>query len=221
MSVYLQVTNHIADLKELVFPYTPQIDYSTDVKYDTYSTVHTNYLLYGYTRSEPPQIQLVCKFSAHTTEHFQLSHYAIRFLRTYTKMNYGRKDPMRGQTPRIMRFYAYGEQMFYNIPVVINKFNMTFPDDIDYMRGYFNKEGKLIANPVRNVSVPSTSVHENYAADQQVVISSTSLDPPAIYLPAYFQITISLLMQQNLYETVQTFNLEDFAAGDLSSEGYI
>lgn len=233
MSVYLRVTNHVQDLKQLNFPYTPQIDYSTDVKYDAYNMVHTNYQLHGYTRTDPPQITLQCKFSAHTTEHFKLSHYAIRFLRTYTKMNYGRTDSMRGQTPRIMRFFAYGEQMFYDVPVVINKFNITFPDDVDYMKGYFDKNWKLVSNPIRDNSTPTTSVHQNFL-ETTTGSGRGSLGMPTagpeegvdvvmsvVNLPVYFQIGITLLVQQNLYDAVQTFNLNDFASGNLSSKGYI
>jgi hypothetical protein len=214
MTVYLQVTNAISGLKKLEFPYTPQIEYSTDVKYDTYNTTHTNYQLHGYTRTENPTISMTCKFSAHTTEHFKMSAYAIRFLRTYTKMNYGRLDKDRGQPPRIMRLFAHGEQMFNNVPVVISKFSMTFPEDIDYVAGTINEDGSLTKmSPIRSPQVPSTAV-----ADQQVTADSVN---GSIYLPMVFQISISFLVQQNMYKAVQEFNLEEFANGKMSSKGYI
>ena len=90
MSVFLRAKNHVGNLKQLSFQYTPQIEYSNDVKYDAYSLTHTNYQPYAYSRTENPTIGLTCKFSAHTKEHFDHCEYAIRFLRTYTKMNYGR-----------------------------------------------------------------------------------------------------------------------------------
>jgi len=45
--------------------------------------------------------------------------------------------------------------------------------------------------------------------------------PTEIYLPVFFTISIGLLVQQNLYKTVNSFNLQDFAAGKLNSQGYI
>jgi hypothetical protein len=213
MSVYLQATNPVGGLTKLEFPFTPQIDYSTDVKYDTYNTTHTNYQLYGYTRSENPTIGLNCKFSAHTVEHFKLSEYAIRFLRTYTKMNYGREDPDRGQPPRILRFFAYGNGMFNNIPVVITKFSMTLPEDVDYIQGNITDGNVVKTNIVRSSQVPTNAVAEKSA--NQTGTNGT------IYLPAIFQISISLYMQQNMYKAVNEFNLEDFAKGKLNSKGYI
>jgi len=214
MSVYLQATNPIGGLTKLEFPYTPQIDYSTDVKYDTYNTTHTNYQLYGYTRSENPTISLNCKFSAHTAEHFKLSEFAIRFLRTYTKMNYGREDPDRGQPPRILRFFAHGSSMFNNVPVVITKFAMTLPEDVDYIKGSIGSGGSVTKTDV----VRSSQVPTNTLADKQAGLDSVS---GSIYLPVFFQISINLYMQQNMYKAVKEFKLEDFAKGKLSSKGYI
>ena len=216
-AVYLQPRNPVGGLTKLEFPYTPQIDYSADVKYDTYNTTHTNYQLYGFTRSENPTIGLNCKFSAHSADHFQTSSNAIRFLRTYTKMNYGRTDPERGQPPRILRFYAHGNTLFHDVPVVISKFNMTFPDDVDYVKGSIDETGNLIkTDVVRSAQVPSNAIPSNTAPNP-----STTSNGGVIYLPIFFQISISLLMQQNMYDAVNDFNLKDFALGKLSSKGYI
>ena len=215
MTVYLQATNPVVpELKKLEFPFTPQIDYSTDVKYDTYNTTHTNYQLYGYTRTENPVISMNCKFSAHTAEHFKMSEYAIRFLRTYTKMNYGRADPNRGQPPRILRLFAHGQGMFSDVPVVITKFSMTLPEDVDYVAGTISNDGSLTkTTQISNVQVPTTAL-----VDKQVTANSVN---GTIYLPMIFQISISFNVQQNMYNAVKEFNLTDFANGKLSSQGYI
>jgi len=215
MSVYLQATNPIGGLTKLVFPFTPQIEYSTDVKYDMYNTTHTNYQLNGYTRTDNPIISMTCKFSAHTTEHFKISEFALRFLRTYTKMNYGRQDNDRGQPPRILRFFAHGNSMFNNVPVVINKFSMTFPEDVDYVKGSIGNDGDSITKTdvVRSPKVPSDQLAQKQVSENSVT--------GEIYLPILFSINIGLLMQQNMYNAVSEFKLEDFALGKLSSKGYI
>jgi len=219
--VFLRPTNKIGDLDILEFPYTPQIDYSNDVKYDQFNLAHTNYQPYAYVRTENPQISLNCKFSAHTKDHFNMSERAIRFLRTYTKMNYGREDEQRGQSPRILRFYAYGNGMFNNIPVVISKFNITFPEDVDYIKGTVNiVDNKQKTTNVENVGSRSTATNEKGEADLGTVTVTAQRDR-AIYLPAFFQISISLLMQPNIAKTVNEFTLEKFAAGQMSRAGYI
>jgi hypothetical protein len=217
-TVYLQPRNPVGNLKKLDFPYTPQIEYGQEVKYDNYAMSHTNYQTYGYGRTENPSINMTCKFSAHTSDHFNLSAYALRFLRTYTKMNYGRTDPQRGLPPRILRFFAYGNQVFDNVPVVINKFSMTFPEDVDYVKGKIDPNSDLYKDieTVKKTSVPTNAVAE----DPNEIVITASRDRE-IYLPVFFVINIGLLVQQNLYKTVNNFNLEDFASGKLNSRGYI
>jgi hypothetical protein len=215
MSVYLTAKNHVGTLKELRFQYTPQIEYSNDVKYDAYSLTHTNYQPYAYSRTENPIIGLTCKFSAHTKEHFDHCEYAIRFLRTYTKMNYGRTDTQRGQSPRILRFFAYGNPIFNKVPVVISKFSMTFPDDIDYVKGVFSPDNKLI-DTTRDVKNPTTNVPPAGADGAPAMTKNNEF-----YLPIFFTINIGLLMQPNIYKAVTEFNLEDFSKGALNSKGYI
>jgi hypothetical protein len=215
MSVYLTAKNPVGTLKELKFQYTPQIEYSNDVKYDAYSLTHTNYQPYAYSRTENPTIGLTCKFSAHTKEHFNHCEYAIRFLRTYTKMNYGRTDNQRGQSPRILRFFAHGSPIFNQVPVVISKFSMTFPDDIDYVKGTFSPDNKLV-DTTRDVKNPTTSVPPAGADGVPTMTENNEF-----YLPVFFTINIGLLMQPNIYKAVNEFNLEDFSKGILSSKGYI
>ena len=217
-TVYLQPRNPVGNLKKLDFPYTPQIEYGQEVKYDSYSMSHTNYQTYGYGRTENPSINMTCKFSAHTSEHFNLSVYALRFLRTYTKMNYGRTDPLRGLPPRILRFFAYGNQVFDNVPVVISKFNMTFPEDIDYVKGKIDPNSDLYKD-IEGVKKQNIATNEMETLNETYISSNSNKSE--IYLPVFFTISIGLLVQQNLYKTVSSFNLQDFAAGKLNSQGYI
>lgn len=217
-TVYLQPRNPVGNLKKLDFPYTPQIEYGQEVKYDSYGMSHTNYQTYGYGRTENPSINMTCKFSAHTSEHFNLSVYALRFLRTYTKMNYGRTDPLRGLPPRILRFFAYGNQVFDNVPVVISKFNMTFPEDIDYVKGKIDPNSDLYKD-IEGVKKQNIATNEMETLNETYISSNSN--KAEIYLPVFFTISIGLLVQQNLYKTVSSFNLQDFAAGKLNSQGYI
>lgn len=220
--VYLRPRNPVKGAPTILeFPYTPQIDYSNDVKYDSFNLTHTNYQPYAYARTENPQLTLQCKFSSHTKEHFNISENAIRFLRTYTKMNYGRNDADRGQSPRILRFFAMGNPIFYNVPVVISRFNITFPEDVDYIKGTVEfSNDKATVKSAENVGSRSTATNDTGAVDLGTVTVTATRDK-AIYLPAFFQISITLLVQQNIARTVKEFTLSDFASGRMSKDGYI
>lgn len=226
-TVFLKATNPVAGCAlPLYFPYTPSIEYGHDVKYDTYNLVHTNYQPFAYARSEPPSININAKFSAHTLEHFKMSEYAIRFLRSYTKMNYGRTDGAKGQPPRILRFFAYGTQVFENVPTVLGKFNITFPEDVDYIQGVFDGSGNLKAasaarNPAKptNVSGIDAGGKRTSATDPRVQGSGNG--ESVMFLPAIFQVSLTLNVQMNTFKTVTDFTLDDFSKGALSSSGYI
>jgi hypothetical protein len=146
-------------------------------------------------------------------------------------MNYGRKDPMRGLPPRILNFFAYGATVFNDVPVYISKFNMVFPEDVDYVTGTFDSNGNLVnsrikdngsGSQVRNQQIASTDVQN------QDTTGATSGDTTinnkqsyTISLPILFTINISLIVQQNLHKTVNEFSLDKFATGELMTKGYI
>lgn len=205
----------------LQFQFTPTIEYSHDVKYDAYQLTHTNYQPNAYSRSENPTINITARFAAHTTAHFRHSEYALRFLRTYTKMNYGRKDAQKGQPPRILRFSAYGGQAFNNVPVVISKFGMTFPEDVDYILGVYDSQGNLNStfNGGSRTGPRDPSKSTNTETGDQYTPVNPEQSP--LWLPSLFTINISLLVQQNSYQTVTQFNLDQFSKGELYSLGYI
>lgn len=222
MSVFLLCNNPINGLNKLEFPFTPQIDYSQDVRHESYALAHTNYQPNAYSRTENPNISLSCKFAAHTPEHFAQSNMALKFLRTYSKMNYGRNDNQRGIPPRLLRFFAYGDAIFNNVPVYIGKFNVLFPEDVDYVSGYVYPDAKQhgsdnrltklgTGNNTRNISKSTADIHTTND-DMQVT---------KVSLPSLFTVNITLVTQYNLHTTVNEFTLEKFAKGQLNSKGYI
>lgn len=220
--VYLKPRNPIeGGPKILEFPYTPQIEYSNDVKYDSFNLTHTNYQPYAYARTENPQLTLSAKFSSHTKEHFNIAERAIRFLRIYTKMNYGREDAERGQPPRILRFFAMGNPIFYNVPVVISRFNITFPEDVDYIKGMADFSDAKTNATVENVGARPQAQPEPGVMVVNDALQVTSTKDKFIYLPAVFQVSMTLLVQQNIARTVKEFTLEKFASGQMSNQGYI
>jgi hypothetical protein len=134
-------------------------------------------------------------------------------------MNYGRKDSERGQPPRVLRFYAYGSHLFQNVPVVISKFSMTFPEDIDYVMHDGSLFSPTADTPApRSIATPTTSTQVTQL--EPIVVTGQPINEK-LYLPVIFTINISLLVQQNLSRTVNEFTLQDFADGNLADKGYI
>ena len=117
----------------LNFPYTPIIRTGTQVVYTEMELTHTNYQPHAFNRSQVQNIGISAQFTAQTDLWAKYSLAAIHFMRTITKMRYGENDNLRGAPPPVLLFSAYGTYMFENVPVVVSNFNITLPNDVDYV----------------------------------------------------------------------------------------
>lgn len=117
----------------IVFPYTPVITTQTQVGYNKYDLTHTNYQPMAFTHSQAPMLQVTANFVQQSTEDVDYLLGTLHFLRVATKMNFGQEDPERGTPPPVLEFSAYGPVNFSRVPVLIQGFSTTYPDDIDYI----------------------------------------------------------------------------------------
>jgi hypothetical protein len=130
----------LAKTKGLVFPNTPMIQSSHQATWEDYGITHTNYGYYAYKNSRPSPIQVTGKFTMNTRTEADYFLGCVHFLRIATKMNYGRDDTAAGTPPPVMEFFAMGQHMFSNVPVVITNFQLNYEDNIDYViSGLYNK----------------------------------------------------------------------------------
>jgi len=116
----------------IIFPYNPTINATHTAEYDVQSLAHTNYQQYSYNRSSADQLQVVGEFTAETQEEGRYLLACIHFLKSATKMFYG-LDDNRGTPPPVLRFSAYGEQMYNSLPVVVTTSTFDFPNNVDYI----------------------------------------------------------------------------------------
>lgn len=124
------------------FPYTPTIRTGSEVMMTSLELMHTNYQTNAYNRTQVQSIQLQAKFTSQTDIWAKYNVAVIHFLRTVTKMRFGEKDTLRGAPPPVLNFSAYGDYIFKNVPVLVKSFQITLPDDVDYMETNIS-EGNL------------------------------------------------------------------------------
>ena len=119
----------------ILFPYQPDITYSQSVNYSPYDMTHTNYTFNAYRNTPSPTIQMTVQFASITQEEGEYTLGALHFLRSVSKMFFGLKDlggnPSSGTPPPVLRFSAFGEQQFNNIPVVLESFSTTYDSGVD------------------------------------------------------------------------------------------
>jgi hypothetical protein len=118
----------------ILFPYQPDITYSQSVNYSPYDMTHTNYTFNAYRNTPSPTIQMTVQFASITQEEGEYTLGALHFLRSVSKMFFGVKEtgsPGAGTPPPVLRFSAFGEQQFNNIPVVLESFSTTYDSGVD------------------------------------------------------------------------------------------
>jgi hypothetical protein len=117
----------------VVFPYLPNITFSTKANYTQVDTVHNNYPFYAYKNSAVDDITISGDFTAETEVDGDYWVAATNFFRTATKMFFGQGENA-GNPPVICKLYGYGSSMFEGIPIIVKSFQVDFKDDVNYIR---------------------------------------------------------------------------------------
>ena len=116
----------------LVFPYNPNISESISIKYDAVDLTHTNESYHIYRGTDNVRINI--GDAIWTCDTFDNAVYAmsvIHFFRTYSQMDFGAGKS--GRPPSPMWFSAYGNYAFHRVPVLMEKADWSFPNDVDYV----------------------------------------------------------------------------------------
>lgn len=128
----------IRDSGGLVFPYTPTISINHSATYAEQTLTHQNYQFIAYQNSKVSDISINAEFVVQDWVEAKYWIAAVHFLRSVTKM-YAGESPYTGNPPPILKFNAYGDYVFKNVPVVIKTFNVTLNKDCDYISVDVNK----------------------------------------------------------------------------------
>lgn len=116
----------------LVFPYTPLITVAHSANYQPMDIVHSNYPYLAYQSSKIEAINISAQFYVENTFEARYWVAAVHFLRALTKMSFGKSANV-GSPPSVVKLSGYGDFVFNNVPVVVQSFEMTLPDDVDYI----------------------------------------------------------------------------------------
>lgn len=111
----------------LVFPYTPTIGISGGASYDEQPITHSNYAFYAWQNSKAEQISINAPFYVTDSVEGQAWIKAVTFLRASVKMF---PD---GNPPIILKFNAYGDHVFKDIPVIVKSYSVDLPNGVDYI----------------------------------------------------------------------------------------
>lgn len=175
----------------IIWPYTPTINISHQAEYGEYDTAHTNYPVSYFTRSRPPNLQVSGPLTANSAAegHYMIA--VLHFLRIVTKMHFGMNDKKRGTPPPVLKFSAYGDLMFSNVPVLIRSFAYDLGQDVDY------------------IDVETDSASAGFS------------DGFSSKVPTMLNLVVDMVIQQTPSKLRTKFTMNDFKSGKLVKDGFI
>lgn len=112
---------------EFVFPYTPTITISGGSNYEEVALTHQNYSFFAYQNSKAESINISGPFFVEDAMQAQEWIKGVNFFRACTKMF---QD---GNPPIILKFNAYGNYVFKDIPVIVKSYTVDMPQGVDYI----------------------------------------------------------------------------------------
>lgn len=127
----------------LVFPYTPQIQVSSNASYEETPITHQNYSFLNYQNSKQDSITISGPFNVEDAVQAQYWIAVVHYLRSVTKMFSGDMGKDAGNPPPIVLLNGYGDYVFKNIPVVITNFSLDLPSDVNYIATNVGESGGL------------------------------------------------------------------------------
>ncbi len=191
----------LADVRGVVFPYTPQITVTQQANYNPQRFTHSNYTHLAYENSEVQAIQITGEFTAQTRAEADYVLACIYFLRTASKMSFGQSRDA-GQPPPIVFLNGYGKYYFPDVACLIQSFSHTMPAEVDYIEtSDGNASGGTVDLPNGRDSIAAT-------------VGETTR------IPTTSTITVTL---QPVYSKrlLSRFDIDEFAQGKLLDKGFI
>ena len=222
----------------VVFPYTPNVLVNYRANYDSQSPTHSNYANHFYQHSLVQDVQVNATFTAQSTEEADYMMAAIHFFKSATKMFYG-QDQNKGTPPPVLGVSGFGPDQFNFHKAVINQFNYSLPEDVDYIRtskagpqgieaqqtrarldggsgnyGLFGTVGRIGRLFGIGASVGAERAFQ--AANEGTNLAKAG----SSYVPTKIEVSLVLLPVVTRAEQSRQFSLQDYASGrGLSQRG--
>jgi|TARA_R110000782_G_scaffold220686_1_gene307909 hypothetical protein len=193
------------DLGGFFWPLTPSIVIQHMANYNALSQTHSNYPFQAYKNSQVDSFNIIGEFPVQNQDDAAYWVATVNFLRTMTKMFFGKEQNFKGNPPPILHLSGYGKNMFEKVPVVLNSFNVELRSGIDYIS---TKQDAVFQRQAPG----STPLHDfdpgTFNPNSQDQTWAPSLS------------TISVLVTP-IYsrESIKSFSLRDFAEGKLNGNG--
>ena len=190
------------------WPITPAVIVQNSATYNPLAQTHSNYPFQAYQNSQVDTISIVGEFPVQNSEDAKHWIAVIKFLRTMTKMSFGKEENYaggtKGQPPPILHLSGYGDHVYDKVPVVINQFSVELRPGIDYISTKQGETMSLGDYGVEGEDMDRFNGDADMAADASWAPTISTVS--CMVTPVYSR------------DIVKNFSLKKFADGSLDKE---
>lgn len=221
--------NSLSTSSGLIFPYTPSIDFSHNVNYETVDITHSNISYNYYRNTPPPGITLSAKFTADNRQNALHMLSAIWFLTACTKCDFGERSNGYGGTPPPVLYLNGYDHLIDNIPVVISTVGYKYPEEAHYVNLVLDmSKDNTVGEEFCKIYDTTTTTEQReqkfkLGEDKKYSWQFTNAKPKvtsherginmSYWLPTEMSITITLKIQPNLLKNRKQWSLDDYKTG--------
>ena len=184
----------------IFWPLTPAVVVQHSANYNPLAQTHSNYPFQAYQNSQVDSFNIIGEFPVQNSDDAKHWVATINFLRTVTKMFFGKDPTLKGNPPPILHMSGYGDHMFQKVPVVINTFNVELRPGIDY------------------ISTKQTQTGYGEGRIDPALVAAVEEGTSQTWAPTLSNISV-LVTPVYSRESVKNFSLSDFARGKLNGSG--
>lgn len=116
----------------MIFPYTPTITVQGNANYSIQSPIHSNQDYKIYQNTPSMSFNITGEISANSLSQAQYSAAILHFFRVVTKSRFGASTDA-GLPPPLLYLNGYGTFMFNMLPVIVNSYSYSLPNNVDYI----------------------------------------------------------------------------------------
>ena len=183
----------------IFWPLTPAVVIQHSANYNALAQTHSNYPFQAYQNSQVDSLNIIGEFPVQNADDAKHWVATVNFLRTITKMYFGKEQALKGNPPPIMHLSGYGDHMFSKVPVIVNTFNVELRPGIDYISTRQNPDGYTSARTRERMGLPELDDSQTWAP----TLSNISV----LATPVYSR------------DSIKNFSLSEFARGQLNGKG--
>ena len=191
----------LAGSRGIFWPLTPSMVIQHSANYNAMDMTHSNFPHQAYQNSQVDSLNIIGEYPVQNSEDAKHWVATVNFLRTATKMFFGKDDGdgLKGNPPPILHLYGYGDHMFHKVPVVLNSFNVELRAGIDYISTRQNPDAYTSDRTRERMGLPQLEASQTWAP----TLSNISV----LVTPIYSR------------DSVKNFSMKKFVNGELNGKG--